>query len=660
MEDLSSTMGSVITPNDQVLRTVFSLPKSYHIDIYQREYKWTKRYVETLLKDIEVQFEMHQRTKNEPREIQTIVKKEFEPYFLNTYLTHSTAADISIVDGQQRLTTLLLMLIKLFKIIKGVEEDSTYSDRTFSSQTMEKLIFESDDFGEATRFKIYNENREAAFRSLVEDTDIAPTDETQQKIRENYKTISSYYDEYFGINDQPGRYDLVKLTYYITYLLDRISIVEIKIQKQKNVATIFEVVNDRGLGLKPYEILKGKLIGNLPGGQKEHANTIWTQLQNSYFNASIETRTESKLDLDLFFQTFFRAKFADSENDYEKFEQDYHYEIYKNSRIRSYFKDFTDPELLYRRIVDDIKYYAETYLWLRTSYENEYLTYNKLLDQNQQYLLILSNLNVHDPAKGTKTTTVAKKLDQLHAIIRLLDVYESTSFQRLIYPLNRIIRGNSPDHVVASFNESLLEYLGRQEIIRRHDVQTVGDLFTYERFRAVSNRWANFSKYVLMRIDRDLSQRMDKPSYVGTGLEDLEDRFNKTTRRRYGLHLEHIYAYNESNREQFTDREHGFDEHAFNTERNRLGMVLLLKDSQNISSGNEVYRNKMETYKKSNFIWNELFVGHLHDVDRGNVPHDLRSETIPPDVSGAFPRAQIDTRQRLTFNAIKNIWCFDD
>ena len=69
-------------------------------------------------------------------------------------------------------------------------------------------------------------------------------------------------------------YNIVKLTYYICYLLDRISIVEIKIEQQKNVAMIFEVVNDRGLGLKPYEILKGKLIGNLPPEQKEHANKI--------------------------------------------------------------------------------------------------------------------------------------------------------------------------------------------------------------------------------------------------------------------------------------------------------------------------------------------------------------------------------------------------
>ena len=325
MNKNESTVRSVITPNDQFLRAVFSSTKAYYIDIYQREYKWTIENVKTLLNDIEVRFGQHSRTKTVPKDIQSEVLEYFEPYFLNTYLTHSTSSTISIVDGQQRLTTLLLILIKLYKILRTVEKEPTTSGKAISSKTLEKLIFESDDFGGATRFKIFNENREETFRKLVDDETIIPVDETQKRIKENYQTTSDYYDQFFSNADQP--YDLSKITYYITYLLDRISIVEIKIEKQQNVAMIFEVVNDRGLGLKPYEILKGKLIGNLPAQEKENANKIWTELQNKYFLAEIKNSTESKLDLDMFFQAFFRAKFADSENDYEKFEGDYHYEI---------------------------------------------------------------------------------------------------------------------------------------------------------------------------------------------------------------------------------------------------------------------------------------------------------------------------------------------
>jgi uncharacterized protein with ParB-like and HNH nuclease domain len=109
-----SSVRSLITPLDQTLRSVFNATRSYFIDIYQREYKWTAENVKTLLNDIEVRFAQHKRRKIEPKEIQEGVLERFEPYFLNTYLTSTTAANTSIVDGQQRLTTLLLMLIKLY------------------------------------------------------------------------------------------------------------------------------------------------------------------------------------------------------------------------------------------------------------------------------------------------------------------------------------------------------------------------------------------------------------------------------------------------------------------------------------------------------------------------------------------------------------------
>ena len=72
---------------------------------------------------------------------------------------------------------------------------------------------------------------------------------------------------------------------------------------------IFEVVNDRGLGLLPYEILKGKLIGNLPVEQKEHANSGRTLLQDDYFNANVELKnsTEAQLDLEHVFSAHFCA-----------------------------------------------------------------------------------------------------------------------------------------------------------------------------------------------------------------------------------------------------------------------------------------------------------------------------------------------------------------
>ena len=313
----ATVVRSLITPQDQTLRSVFNVQRSYFIDIYQREYKWTADNVKTLLNDIEVRFTQHDRRKSNPKDIQEDVLERFEPYFLNTYLTHTTAANTSIVDGQQRLTTLLLILIKLLHILREVEADQgkpeaerKYKGKTFISKTIEQLIFDTNDFGEAERFKIFNENREDAFRALEKGLVVEAKDETRRRISENFATISTYFDDF--LRGKSEVYDLAKTTYYITYLLDRISIVEIRIERQDNVAMIFEVVNDRGLGLKPYEILKGKLIGALTGRHKEEANKTWTELQEKYFNAELRNATEKSVDLDTFFRAFFRSKFADT------------------------------------------------------------------------------------------------------------------------------------------------------------------------------------------------------------------------------------------------------------------------------------------------------------------------------------------------------------
>ncbi|MCK5514096.1 MAG: DUF262 domain-containing protein, partial [Deltaproteobacteria bacterium] len=139
------TVKKVITPNEKSLLDIFRNDKSYFIDIYQREYKWDKENVKTLLQDIEVRFQLNQRTKNSPKDIERDVVSNFEPYFLNSFLTHKTEDGTYIVDGQQRLTTFLLILIKMFRIVKDIRESGV--TETYDSGYISELIYEKDPFG---------------------------------------------------------------------------------------------------------------------------------------------------------------------------------------------------------------------------------------------------------------------------------------------------------------------------------------------------------------------------------------------------------------------------------------------------------------------------------------------------------------------------------
>lgn len=123
------------------------------------------------------------------------------------------------------------------------------------------------------------------------------------------------------------------------------------------------------------------------------------------------------------------------------------------------------------------------------------------------------------------------------------------------------------------------------------------------------------------------------------------------------MHLEHIYAHNESNRNLFIDPVTGvMDAALFDQTRNYLGMVLLLKDLQNLSSGNDVYKDKLDDYAKSNLIWNELLSGHISDVDARELPVPFQKAIILPDANGAFPREKVEQRQKIFFEALKTIW----
>ncbi len=655
---MSETIRKIITPDEKILRTIFENPKSYYIDIYQREYKWKIEQVSTLLDDIEIRFYQNNRNEIEPDSIKKDVLENFEPYFLNTFLTHTTVDDVSIVDGQQRLTTFLLIFIKIYRIIKNINDsENKLGYKTFALQTIEKLIFERDDFGNEEKFKIYNENRENVFVSLINGLDHDPKDETQKRIIENYKYIDNYFEKIFISETEDQIYNIPKLTYYISYLLNKLSIVEIKIENKKNVATIFEVVNDRGLGLKPYEILKGKLIGNLDNSRKEKANIIWSKLQDKYFNSNIKNSTDKTIDLDDFFRTFFRAKFANSEADYEKFEGKYHYEVYRNDYIKGYFGNFENEDVLFSRVTKDVSFFAELYLKIRTTYSYEHLIYNKLLDQNQQYLLILSNILLNDENANEKIINISKKFDQFHTTLRLLDKYDSNIFQNFIYELNKRLRDKSVSDTLRIFDQIFIDHLEKTEFIEKGKYSNINQIFEYERFTNMNNRWLNFTKYILMRVDRSLSNILDKPSYASESLSELEERFNKNNRKRYGMHLEHIYAYNNANRRLFLDENGNFDETKFNEIRNRFGAVLLLKDRQNISSGNDTYKKKFKTYGKSNLIWNELLVGHLEDIDKRNLPDSINFKEQSPDENGLFPLEGVNKRQKEIFEMIKFIWC---
>ncbi len=90
----------------------------YGIDFYQREYRWGAKQVQELLDDLAGEFledfdESHERTAVEA----------YGHYFLGSVIISHKKAQKFIVDGQQRMTTLTLLLIYLHNLLRDRELD---------------------------------------------------------------------------------------------------------------------------------------------------------------------------------------------------------------------------------------------------------------------------------------------------------------------------------------------------------------------------------------------------------------------------------------------------------------------------------------------------------------------------------------------------------
>ena len=111
-----------VQPDKQNIDQVFS-NTVYYIDFYQRQYKWDKDPVNRLLEDIFYKFnEEDDRHKGLLLPADQLVAK-YSWYYLNTYVTNKDqeTGRLYVVDGQQRLTTLTLILIRLRHLAKEYE-----------------------------------------------------------------------------------------------------------------------------------------------------------------------------------------------------------------------------------------------------------------------------------------------------------------------------------------------------------------------------------------------------------------------------------------------------------------------------------------------------------------------------------------------------------
>ena len=249
-------MPATITAKEQNLVRVFSDEYFFEIPLYQRPYAWTTEQVGELLEDIADAMERDSEA----------------PYFLGSVvLIKSDGQSLSeVVDGQQRLTTLTMLLSVLRELSSGkLADDLDQFIREIGNELK----------GTEDRFRLRLRERDRGFFEyhvqnrgrLVDFLEADPVtfSDSQKRILENAKQL---YGKLTKLSEEQVR----NLANYIS---KRCFLVVVSASDGESAYRIFSVMNDRGLPLSPTDILKALVIGKVPDESESKYTDQWEEIE---------------------------------------------------------------------------------------------------------------------------------------------------------------------------------------------------------------------------------------------------------------------------------------------------------------------------------------------------------------------------------------------
>lgn len=608
-----------VQPDKQNIDKVFS-NTTYYIDFYQRQYKWTKEPVEILLDDIFYRFNSeYEKYKTNEIELEELIEK-YNWYYLNTYVTNKTDGKLFIVDGQQRLTTLTLVLIKLYNLSKKFESK-------LSEWISTKIVGLS---GYKKQFWMYHVDHIKTMEQLFNNEEYSKIDIssgiTAKNMLDNYKVIDKWIDKRILSKHN--------LESFVFYFLKRLVLINLDVS-QTDVPMVFEVINDRGVKLKPYEILKGKLLGQIKKDELDSLklNELWDDNINAI-------NSYSEDEVDEFFMYYLRAKYPDTKGEAVKYDtKNYHRTIFSIKDIDLEHNDVNIKKFL----KNEFQYYSKLYtkiLKYFDEYNEEYkfVFFNSLTDMDTQFLLILSACSVDDNEENEKIKIISQEVDKFYVLSQLQRSWDSNKFSEYVYQISNEIREKECDEISSIFSKYLKMFITEKRAIETNEE------FSYTLFKDTGISLSpRFKRYFFARIEYFIST--NTKMNMKQNFSDLVTKTGSVN----GFHIEHILSFNDENLSFFNN-----DEEVFENERNRLGGLLLLKGKDNISSSNELYEDKLKTYANT-LYWNETL---REDTYKSKLDFTNLTEkyNLNFEFYNRFGKEELECRHKLLFEISSIIW----
>jgi len=235
---------SKLNIDQKTIESLFSDPKTdFLIPDYQRPYAWTEVECRTLWEDI-ISFAFPENNSDNFRST--------DEYFLGPIVTFKNEdGKQEIIDGQQRLTTLMLLLRAFYARLGKMKDTNTL----LVQERVEKCIWKKDELGAIikTQLKIDSEVatdvQKDQFLNILKYGD-AP-DDMKSQYAVNYRFFQTKINEF--LNDYPTYF-----AYLPARLINNCILLPIEAESQDTALRIFSTLNDRGMPLSDSDIFKAQ------------------------------------------------------------------------------------------------------------------------------------------------------------------------------------------------------------------------------------------------------------------------------------------------------------------------------------------------------------------------------------------------------------------
>ena len=498
----------------RTISDLFSVKKKYVVPRFQREYSWTRERISELWDDI---------TSNITIDRDDLSIKH-EEYFIGSLVLIGNDKSISmqIVDGQQRLTTLTILLSALCQRFIEINKQN------IAQSIQENYIAGKDDDGDEY-FKLENETPKPFFQTTIQHIDKqegTPSSEEEKTLLSSYREFYSYTSReslrrnfnWTNISDELYETALKAIRDQVVKYL---KVIFITVSEEDEAYTIFETLNARGMDLSFVDLIKNKVFKKFNTTHPDDfAKTKWKELRKTIVSR------DNVGGLETFVRHWWIAQYnyTSKDNVYKHFKK-----LWNNNEIdpRDFLNELVNDAALYVKISSPL---AEDYKQQEEQEVYKSLAALKNFNISQQRPFILSLLKSWEKSnlKLSDVKSILSFIEKFHfsfnaicsmrpsgiegsystAARQLIDALDKESAREVIEDLRQKLKSRLPNEDKFREGFSKLKYLRNYS----KDKKIIQYIFGY--FESV-NQVASEFRPDSITLEHILPQSSDTEDYVG-------------------------------------------------------------------------------------------------------------------------------------------------